>query len=80
MTTQKDDAAECECYGSSLRGITFCPLHAAAPEMLEALQKAADTFHDCVMVLDTIGKPIMAQASRIAEDHTRATIRKATEG
>jgi len=30
--------SDCECSGSSLHGITFCPLHAAARAMLEALE------------------------------------------
>jgi hypothetical protein len=33
---------ECACTGSSLHGITYCPLHAAAPTLLEALEMMPD--------------------------------------
>jgi len=52
-------------------------LIAAAPELLDALQKAADTFRDLRLVLNMLGKTTGAEACQIAEQASRVVIAKA---
>jgi len=52
-------------------------LIAAAPELLDALQKAADTFRDLRLVLNMLGKTMGAEACDIAERASRVIIAKA---
>ena len=52
-------------------------LIAAAPEMLDGLVKAADTFADLEKALGMIGHPRMAEACAIAGRSTRDLIAKA---
>lgn len=52
-------------------------LLAAAPELLETLQKAADTLADIATALSIFGKSTAAEACRIAEKASRDVIAKA---
>lgn len=52
-------------------------LIAAAPDLLEALQKAADTLGDIATALNIFGKSTAAEACRIAEKASRDVIAKA---
>jgi len=58
-------------------GAANARLIVAAPEMLVALQKAADTFKDLSMALTLLGRSDSAAACRIAEKATREVIAKA---
>jgi hypothetical protein len=49
----------------------------AAPDLLEALQKAADTFRDLRLVLTSLRLPNGAEACAIAEQASRIVIAKA---
>lgn len=51
-------------------------LIAAAPEMRDQLEKAADTFGDFRKVLDLFGRPTLAEAARIPETAIRALLEK----
>lgn len=46
-------------------------------ELVEALEKAADTFRDMAVAYDLFGKPVAADAARIAEAGSRAALSKA---
>jgi len=52
-------------------------LIAAAPDLLEALQKAADTFRDLGLMFTLLGKTQAVEACQIAEEYSRAAITKA---
>jgi len=52
-------------------------LIAAAPELLEELRKAADTFADTARYFKCLGKTEGAEAYAIAEKSARAAIAKA---
>lgn len=51
-------------------------LRAREAELVEALEKSADTFRDLVGVLQLLGRPVSAQACEIAEQGTRAALSK----
>ena len=53
-----------------------CPLHANATDLLAALERAADT-SDTVKAMMMLQRHTVAEAMRIAENDTRATIRRA---
>lgn len=52
---------------------------AAVPELLDAVEKAADTFADLARALSLVGRKGFAASCRVAETHMRATIDKATK-
>jgi hypothetical protein len=60
--------------------VTLCPLHAAAPDLLAALQRAADTFRDFEAANRALRRDTMADAAEIAARDARAAIRAATGG
>ena len=71
--------AECRSPSISLPGRQCdARLIAAAPELLSALSKAADTFADIARYFRMLGKPEGAEAYGIAEKSARAVIAKAT--
>ena len=45
-------------------------------ELVEALEKAADTFRDTKVVCEMIGRMTLAEGMRIAEEGTRAVLAK----
>ena len=49
-------------------------LQAALKQARGALQKAADTFADLRIASDLLGRSLVAESCRIAEDATRATL------
>lgn len=53
-------------------------LIAAAPDLLAEAEKACDTFEELAVTLRLLGKPLLAEACRIAEQSGRAVIAKAT--
>jgi len=64
-------------YLSGFIGDANARLIIAAPDLLDALQKAADTFRDLRLVLTALGTPKGAEACQIAEDASRVIIAKA---
>lgn len=52
-------------------------LLAAAPDLADALEKAADTLRDAATAYHLFGKHVAAEAMEIAERHSRETLRAA---
>ena len=68
----------CGCYLDHDRTrVTWCPLHAAAPALLEALRRVTDYLeHHVQMEHDVMGDE---DPQRVAVDTARAAIAKATD-
>ena len=67
---------ECNCEVTP-DGLVFCPLHAAAPELLNMCHKAATTFRSFERTLKVLGHNVSSNAARIAAEATEAAIAKA---
>lgn len=54
-------------------------LIAAAPELLDELRKAADTFEELEAALSLLGRHVLAEGCRIAKESHRTAIAKAAQ-